>query len=119
MILLERAYDIADENSAQRFLVDRLWPRGIRKQDLRLEAWLKEVAPSAELRKWFGHDPEKWSQFQRRYFAELDRAPEKWKPLFDAAKKGDVTLIYSASDSEHNNAVALRAYLTKQLRRKG
>jgi uncharacterized protein YeaO (DUF488 family) len=78
---------------------------------LHLDGWLKDVAPSTELRKWFSHDPEKWGEFRRKYFAELDRAPEACDPILEAARKGTVTLLYSSHDTEHNNAVALKAYI--------
>jgi len=92
-------------------LVDRLWPRGVRKADLHHDLWLKEVAPTTELRKWFGHDPEKFDEFTRRYRAELDENQEGWEPILQAAKGGDVTLLYSAHDVEHNNALVLMQYL--------
>jgi uncharacterized protein YeaO (DUF488 family) len=95
--------------------VERLWPRGIRKSALQVTRWLRDVAPSAELRKWFAHDPEKWDEFRRRYAAELDARPEAWAPLREAAAAGDVTLLYSSHDVEHNNAVALRDYLLERL----
>ena len=115
MIFIKRAYESAQASDDSRFLVDRLWPRGRDKKALRLDAWIKDVAPSQELRTWFAHDPEKWQQFQRRYFAELNTRPDSWKPLLEAAKKRDITLVYGARDTEHNNAVVLRAYLTKKL----
>jgi uncharacterized protein YeaO (DUF488 family) len=83
----------------------------MRKADLPLDSWLKVVAPSSELRRWFGHDPAKWEEFRRRYFAELDAHQAAWHPLVEAARKGNVTLLYSARDTEHNNAQALREYL--------
>jgi uncharacterized protein YeaO (DUF488 family) len=95
----------------RRFLVDRVWPRGVRKEDLHLEAWLKDLAPSTELRRWFGHDPERWEEFRRRYTAELDAHPDSWRPLLDAARDGDVVLLFGAKDTEHNNAVVLRDHL--------
>lgn len=112
MITLKRVYDEAAPEDGVRFLVERLWPRGIKKTDLRLEAWLKDVAPSAELRRWFSHDPEKWSEFRRRYFAELDSRPGACEPIRIAARHGPVTLVYSSHDTEHNNAVALKEYLS-------
>jgi uncharacterized protein YeaO (DUF488 family) len=115
MIFIKRAYEPAEASDGPRFLVDRLWPRGRDKKALRLEAWVKDVAPSQELRTWFAHDPEKWKEFQRRYLAELEAERESWKPLLDAARKRNITLVYGARDSEHNNAVALRAYLTRKL----
>jgi uncharacterized protein YeaO (DUF488 family) len=96
-----------------RFLVERLWPRGIRKENLVLDDWLKEVAPSTDLRRWFNHDPEKWDEFRRRYFAELGQHPKPLQLLLAAARRGRVTLVYSAHDTEHNNAVALKEYLQK------
>jgi uncharacterized protein YeaO (DUF488 family) len=111
VIELKRAYDRASRDDGVRYLVERLWPRGIKKTQLKLDGWLKEVAPSPELRKWFGHDPEKWPQFRQRYFTEL-RANEQWlQPLLKAVRQGAVTLVYSSHDSEHNAAVALRDYL--------
>jgi uncharacterized protein YeaO (DUF488 family) len=111
-IQIKRAYEPASRNDGQRFLVERLWPRGIRKEDLELDDWLKDVAPSTELRRWFGHQPERWAEFQRRYRAELDAHPEAWRPLLAASRKGTVTLVYGARDTEHNSAAALRDYLT-------
>jgi uncharacterized protein YeaO (DUF488 family) len=116
MICLKRAYDAPAEADGIRFLVDRLWPRGIKKQDLRIEAWLRDVAPSNDLRRWFGHDPDRWQAFKQRYFVELGEKAEALAPLRDAAREGDVTLIYSAKDTEHNNAVALREYLESRAR---
>lgn len=111
MITLKRVYDAVSPTDGRRFLVERLWPRGVSKARLRVDAWLKEVAPSTELRKWFSHDPGKWSQFRRRYFRELDSRPEAWEPILSAARRGRVTLVYSSHDTEHNNAVALQEYL--------
>ncbi len=101
----------ATPQDGTRFLVDRLWPRGVRKSALRLAAWLKEVAPSDALRRWFRHDPAKWPEFRRRYFAELDQRPEGWRPIVTEAARGPVALLFGAQDREHNNAVALRDYL--------
>jgi len=112
MIALKRAYEKPEPDDGIRFLVERLWPRGIKKTELRIDGWLKDAAPSNELRRWFAHDPEKWEEFQRRYFAELDVQTEALKPIRDAARHGRVTLIYSAHDTEHNNALALKRYLT-------
>jgi uncharacterized protein YeaO (DUF488 family) len=111
MILLKRAYDAPEEADGTRFLVDRLWPRGIKKEDLQLDGWLKEVAPSDDLRKRFGHDPDRWEAFQERYAKELDEKADALDPIRDAARQGDVTLVFAAKDTEHNNAVALKAYL--------
>ncbi len=117
MLTIQRVYDAAEPGSAKRYLVERLWPRGVRKDQLKIDAWLKDVAPSTELRKWFAHDPAKWPEFRRRYFAELDRVPAAWNVLLKAARHGRVVLLYSSHDSEHNNAVALKEYLDKQLAR--
>ena len=111
MIKLKRAYDRASRDDGVRYLVERLWPRGIKKTELELDGWLKEVAPSPGLRKWFGHDPEKWPQFRQRYFAELKTHEESLEPLLQAARRGSVTLVFSSHDTEHNAAVALRDYL--------
>ena len=115
MIKLKRAYDPPAADGGLRFLVDRLWPRGVKRDHLELEDWLKEVAPSGDLRRWFGHDPQKWDEFRQRYFAELDGKPETWQPILEAARQQDVTLVYGARDTEHNDAVALKAYLENEL----
>jgi uncharacterized protein YeaO (DUF488 family) len=115
MLKLKRAYDAASRTDGKRFLVERLWPRGLSKLKLHLDAWLKEAGPSTALRKWFSHDPAKWRQFRTRYFRELDARPESWQPILSAARRGTVTLIYSSHDTEHNNAVALQQYLQPKL----
>jgi uncharacterized protein YeaO (DUF488 family) len=99
------------------FFVERLWPRGIRRDELPAQAWVKDVAPSSELRRWYGHDPEKWVEFRRRYTRELDANPEAWRPLLDAAAAGDVALVYSARDETRNSAAVLRDYLCARLPR--
>lgn len=119
VIKLKRAYDSASKDDGIRFLVERLWPRGLKKTALRLDAWLKDVAPSTELRQWFSHDPAKWAEFQRRYFAELNAKPKAIEPILEADRRGYVTLVYSSHDAEHNNAVALRAYLAAKLGGRG
>lgn len=111
MIKLKRVYEDAEPDDGTRFLVERLWPRGMKKESLKMDAWVKDVAPSNELRKWFNHDPQKWEEFQKRYRAELDANQEGWEPILQAAKGGDVTLLYSAHDVEHNNALVLMQYL--------
>lgn len=118
MLALKRVYDKAAPDDGVRFLVERLWPRGIKKTDLRLDAWLKDVAPSGALRRWFSHDPKKWTEFQQRYFAELGSHPEAWKQIRSAARRGRVTLVYSSHDTEHNNAVALKKYLSARVGKK-
>lgn len=115
MIKLKRAYEPANRNDGTRFLVERLWPRGVKKDALQLDAWLKDVAPSTKLRQWFGHDPAKWSDFQRRYRAELNENAGALEPILKAARRGRVTLVYSSHDQEHNNAVVLKAYLESRL----
>jgi len=110
-LLLKRAYEPAGSGDGARVLVDRLWPRGVRKADAALDEWMKEIAPSTELRKWFGHDPARWDEFQRRYRAELARQPEALDRLRALAKAGVVTLVYSAHDEAHNDAVVLRQVL--------
>jgi uncharacterized protein YeaO (DUF488 family) len=115
MIQVKRVYDRPEPTDGPRFLVERLWPRGMKKATLQMALWLKEVAPSAALRRWFGHDPAKWADFQRRYGSELDRNPEAWQPIVEAAQRGNVMLLYSARDTAHNNAVALKAYVEKAL----
>lgn len=112
-VILERAYD-KEHHHGVRILVDRIWPRGVKKEDLNLDEWLKEVAPSDQLRKWFGHDPARWEEFKTRYFRELDENNEAWKPLLKKAKDGELVLIFGAKDREHNNAVALREFLEKE-----
>jgi uncharacterized protein YeaO (DUF488 family) len=116
MIHLKRVYESATPDDGARFLVERLWPRGMKKEALRLDAWLKDAAPSTELRKWFAHDPAKWAEFQKRYFAGLDANPEAIKPIRQAMRKGTVTLLFGTHDAEHNNALALMTYLTKSSR---
>lgn len=115
MIQVKRVYEKPAKGDGARILVDRLWPRGLKKEELDLEVWLKEVAPSDSLRRWFGHKPSKWKEFRPRYFAELEDKPETWQPILQLARRGDVTLLHSAKDSEHNNAVALRDYLIRKL----
>jgi uncharacterized protein YeaO (DUF488 family) len=111
MMTLKRAYKPASPEDGVRYLVERLWPRGLKKTDLEIDGWLKDVAPSAELRRWFSHDPTKWQEFKRRYFAELDVNGPAWTPIRKAARRGVVTLVYSSHDVQHNAAVALRDYL--------
>ena len=117
MIKIKRVYDRSSPLDGRRFLVERLWPRGVKKEDLKLDAWLKDAAPSTELRKWFNHDPAKWTEFQRRYRAELKAHPEAWQPILEAGSKGLVTLLFSSHDAEHNNVVALKDFLAKRRRK--
>ncbi|MEW5939553.1 MAG: DUF488 domain-containing protein [Chloroflexota bacterium] len=115
MIKIKRVYDPPSPDDGLRFLVDRLHPRGVRKDALHIEAWLKDSAPSGALRKWFHQDASRWDEFCKRYFAELDSNPEAWRPLLEAARKGNVTLLFAARDLEHNNAAALKIYLERHL----
>jgi uncharacterized protein YeaO (DUF488 family) len=114
MIKLKRAYDPAARSDGSRYLVDRLWPRGVTKDKLHIEGWLKSASPSNDLRHWYGHEPGKWKEFQRRYAAELDQDPMAWQTLLRAAQAGDITLVYSARNTDRNNAVALKAYLERK-----
>ena len=111
MLKVKRIYEAVEKKDGVRFLVERLWLRGIKKEELKIKAWLKEVAPSDSLRRWFAHDPIKWKEFQKRYRAELESNPNAWKPILDATERGNVTLLYSAHDTEHNNAIVLMLYL--------
>jgi uncharacterized protein YeaO (DUF488 family) len=111
MIKVKRVYEPVDAGDGSRFLVERLWPRGVRKDALVFDAWLKDVAPSTALRRWFGHDPARWQEFCQRYAAELDARPDAWERIMQADRSGTATLLYSAHDMEYNNAVALKAYL--------
>src|SRR5262249_22780551 len=115
MIGVKRAYEPVARNDGQRFLVDRIWPRGVTKDELVIDGWLKEVAPSTELRKWFGHDPSRWDEFQRRYRRELAEHQDALAPLLDAARNGNVTLVYGARDPQHNQAVVIKQVLDEQL----
>ena len=116
MIRIKRAYEPATRGDGRRFLVERLWPRGVRKETLRLDAWAKEVAPSTTLRQWFGHRADRWAEFQRRYRRELGARRDAWSPLLEASRRGTVTLVYGARDREHNAAIVLRDYLAKRAR---
>ena len=113
MIGIKRVYEPPARNDGTRILVDRLWPRGLTKDKARVDLWLKDIAPSTELRKWFGHDPEKWTGFGKRYRSELQKRKEALAVLRTASKKGPITLLYGAKDTEHNEAVILRNYLEK------
>jgi uncharacterized protein YeaO (DUF488 family) len=112
-IRLKRVYDAPAKSDGQRILVDRIWPRGLTKREARVDEWLKEIAPSAGLRKWFAHDPARWKEFKKRYAAELDDQRGQVEHLTRAAEKGTVTLLFGAKDTEHNNAVALKEYIER------
>ena len=115
MLKIKRVYEPAETSDGVRFLVERLWPRGMKKEELKMKAWLKEVAPSPRLRSWYGHDPAKWDESQVRYRAELESNPEAWQPILEEARRGDVTLLYSARDTEHNSALLLKSFLEEQI----
>ncbi len=108
---LKRAYDPPAAGDGKRILIDRLWPRGVKKADAAIDEWMKEIAPSAALRKWFGHDPARWPEFHRRYRKELDRHSEQLDRLRALARQGPVTLVYAARDEAHNDAVVLKEVL--------
>lgn len=115
MIRIKRASEPPEANDGARLLVDRLWPRGVRKKDAGLTAWAKDAGPSDALRTWFGHDPERWDEFRTRYREELDVHPAAWRPILELAKAGPVTLVYAAKDSRRNNAAVLKEYLEERL----
>jgi uncharacterized protein YeaO (DUF488 family) len=117
MIRLKRVYEAPANADGTRLLVERLWPRGMKKESLQLDGWLREVWPSQTLRKWYAHQPERWVDFQRRYRAELDTNPAGWQPILDVARKGTVTLLFSARDVQRNSAVLLAKYLESKLER--
>ena len=114
-IQLKRVYEPHSAQDGTRFLVERLWPRGVTKSTLADAQWLRDAAPSAELRKWFHHDPQRWNEFRRRYFAELKGEKDALSPVLEAARESTVTLLFSSHDTEHNNAVALKEFLEHSL----
>ncbi|MBK5199805.1 MAG: DUF488 domain-containing protein [Methyloceanibacter sp.] len=107
-IKLKRAYEAPAPDDGMRILVDRLWPRGLSKQRAAIDQWMKDISPSTELRKWFGHDPSRWDEFRRRFAKEVHQHPELLEQLRSLARKGPITLVYSARDEAHNDAVELR-----------
>lgn len=111
MIKVKRVYDEISKDDGKRFLVERVWPRGIKKEILKIDGWLKDVAPSTELRKWFGHKPENWAEFRKKYERELDEKTSLLTPILEASKSGNVTLLYSAKDTLHNSAIVLKEYI--------
>ena len=111
-IKLKRVYEKPDEKDGFRILVDRLWPRGLTKEKANVDLWLKDIAPTTELRKWFNHDPEKWTDFQKRYLKELKENKEAVSELKEHLKKGAVTLLFAAKDEAHNEALALKDYVS-------
>jgi uncharacterized protein YeaO (DUF488 family) len=118
-IAVKRVYEPAAKADGYRVLIDRLWPRGLKKDAVSLDQWAKELAPSTALRQWFGHDPARWDGFRHRYASELDAVAEHWRPLAERGARHVVTLLYGARDEEHNNAVALKAYLENWLHMHG
>ena len=116
MIRTERIYNPV-KSDGLRILVDRLWPRGLTKDEAKIDLWLKEIGPSNELRKWFGHDPDRWVEFKKKFFQELDQKKELVEQILIRAKEEDLILLYGAKDEEHNNAVALKEYIETILRR--
>jgi uncharacterized protein YeaO (DUF488 family) len=115
-IRLKRAYDPPAKDDGFRVLVDRVWPRGMTRQQLQVEDWLKDVAPSTELRRWFGHDPRRWDEFRKRYGEELAGQGEALERLVARARQGRLTLVFAAKDAQHNNAVVLKEHLEQRLR---
>lgn len=113
-VWVKRAYESPEKADGERILVDRLWPRGLAKAKAKIDVWLKDVAPSTELRQWFGHDPEKWSEFKKRYRAEL-KDSEALAELQTLARKGDITLVYGARDESHNQALVLKQMLDRKV----
>jgi uncharacterized protein YeaO (DUF488 family) len=118
MVKIKRVYDEVSPDDGERILVDRLWPRGIRKDEAKIDEWIKDIAPGNELRKWFAHDPSKWREFKKRYAEELKGQSNRIELLIKKAKRGNITLIFSARDTEHNNAVVLSELISKRQRGK-
>ncbi len=113
MIKIKRIYDPASSDDGKRIYIDRLWPRGMKKEEVKIDEWLKEISPSDSLRKWFGHDPAKYAEFKRRYTKELEKHPEILERIRKEGKKETVTLLFSAKDVEHNNATVMRELLSE------
>jgi uncharacterized protein YeaO (DUF488 family) len=110
-IRIKRAYEVPEQSDGRRILVDRLWPRGISKEKAKIDLWAKELSPSNELRRWYGHESGKWLAFKTKYFAELDANPEKMEELIDYVQSGTVTFVYSSKEEFLNNAIALKEYI--------
>ena len=115
MVKIKRVYDKPSRDDGKRILIDRLWPRGLRKEEARIDEWLKEVAPSNELRKWFNHDPDKWEEFKKRFFAELEGRQDMVDGIIGSARKGTVTLLFGSKEERFNNAVALQEYVDSRI----
>lgn len=116
VVVLKRVYAEPSESDGIRILVDRLWPRGLTKERAKVDVWLKEIAPSTELRKWFNHEPNKWPEFQKRYQAEMNNNPESVAALKKYLANGNVTMVYGAKDEQHNDAVVIKQYLAEESR---
>ena len=117
MIQLKRIYEQSSDKDGLRVLVDKLWPRGLRKNEVRLDIWLKEIAPDDELRKWFSHDPDKWEEFRKRYLKELEQNEEYVQKLIEKAKETDLTLLYATKNERFNNAIVLKEYIEFRLKK--
>jgi uncharacterized protein YeaO (DUF488 family) len=113
MVKIKRIYDPVSPDDGKRVLIDRLWPRGVKKEEAKIDEWLRDVAPSDDLRKWFSHDPSKYQEFKKRYVKELEKKSELLERIKKEAKKETVTLLFSAKDTEHNNATALKEILSR------
>jgi uncharacterized protein YeaO (DUF488 family) len=116
MVKIKRVYDPPSHTDGRRLLVDRLWPRGLKKEGSRIDEWIKDVAPSTELRSWFSHDPGKWIEFKKRFFKELDRKKDLIDRIASAARKGTITLLYGSKEERYNNAVALKEYVEARMK---
>ena len=114
MIKIKRVYDQPSRIDGKRVLIDRLWPRGLRKEDAHIDEWIKEVAPSNELRKWFNHDPDKWAEFKKRFYTELQGRQDMVDGIISSARKGTVTLLFGSKEERFNNAAALKEYIEKR-----
>ena len=112
MVKIKRVYDPVSKDDGKRILIDRLWPRGVNKDEAKIDEWLKEIAPSAELRRWYGHDPSKWEEFRKRYMKELNEKADIVDRLGKEGKKGQLTLLFAAKDKEHSNAAVLKEMLS-------
>lgn len=115
-VSFERVYEKPSPNDGKRILVERLWPRGLKKEDAKVDEWLREIAPSTKLREWFGHDPEKWSEFEERYWKELKKKQEIVSKLVKEIKREQVTFVFAAKEEKHNNAVALKEYIERRVK---
>jgi uncharacterized protein YeaO (DUF488 family) len=115
MLKIKRVYDPPSRDDGKRILVDRLWPRGLKKENARIDEWIKEIGPSTELRKWFSHDPEKWEEFKRRFFKELQKNGETVDRVIATAKKSTVTLLFGSREERYNNALALKEFIESRI----